>query len=196
MAQLLNARLFPCTFKDIKSAITFNALKQFQIHHLESKVVAMDYCGSLRRLTDNAFTASVLDMYENFLRCSHWWGVLTTRIRLGQEHGIDKLLVNHPIGNTVLYCPSCPEPGFNMDLKMPNKLSPELRHLRQQRDTLDGNFHCTKSSKNSDPKSYLLYKGSGFFPTNTVLKDHLAQAPATVEVTPGAKIDACGSHMR
>jgi hypothetical protein len=59
LAQLLNARLFPCTFKDIESAITFNALKQFQIHHLESKVAAMDYCGSLRRLTDNAFTASV-----------------------------------------------------------------------------------------------------------------------------------------
>ncbi|KAJ7789580.1 hypothetical protein B0H14DRAFT_2397373 [Mycena olivaceomarginata] len=181
LAQLLNARLFPCTFKDIESAITFNALKQFQIHHLESKVAAMDYCGSLRRLTDNAFTASVPDMYENFLRCSHWWGVLTTRIRSGQEHGIDKLLVHRPMGNTVLYCPSCPEPDFNMDPKLPIQLPPELRHLKQQRSTLDGNFHCTMSTKNSDPKSYSLYKGSGFFPTDAVLKEQLAKAPATVE---------------
>ncbi|KAJ7838667.1 hypothetical protein B0H14DRAFT_2588497, partial [Mycena olivaceomarginata] len=187
--QLLNARLFPCTFKDIESAITFNALKQFQIHHLESKVAAMDYCGSLRRLTDNAFTASVpgaalmifQDMYENFLRCSHWWGVLTTRIRSGQEHGIDKLLVHRPMGNTVLYCPSCPEPDFNMDPKLPIQLPPELRHLKQQRSTLDGNFHCTMSTKNSDPKSYSLYKGSGFFPTDAILKEQLAKAPATVE---------------
>ncbi|KAJ7308616.1 hypothetical protein DFH08DRAFT_1051022 [Mycena albidolilacea] len=181
LAQLLNVRLFPCTFKDIESAITFNALKQFQIHHLESKVAAMDYCGSLRRLTDNAFTASVPDMYENFLRCSHWWGVLTTRIRSGQEHGIDKLLVHRPMGNTVLYCPSCPEPDFNMDPKIPIQLPPELRHLKQQRSTLDGNFHCTMSTKNSDPKSYSLYKGSGFFPSDAVLKEQLAKAPATVE---------------
>ncbi|KAJ7695551.1 hypothetical protein B0H14DRAFT_2650538 [Mycena olivaceomarginata] len=180
LAQLLNARLFPCTFKDIESAITFNALKT---------VAAMDYCGSLRRLTDNAFTASVpgaalmifQDMYENFLRCSHWWGVLTTRIRSGQEHGIDKLLVHRPMGNTVLYCPSCPEPDFNMDPKLPIQLPPELRHLKQQRSTLDGNFHCTMSTKNSDPKSYSLYKGSGFFPTDAILKEQLAKAPATVE---------------
>jgi hypothetical protein len=59
LAQLLNVQLFPCTFKDFESAIAFNALKQFQIHHLESKVAAMDYCGSLHRLTDNTFTASV-----------------------------------------------------------------------------------------------------------------------------------------
>ncbi|KAF8127298.1 hypothetical protein K438DRAFT_1646519, partial [Mycena galopus ATCC 62051] len=59
VTQLLNARLFPCSFEETASAITFNTLKQFQIHHLESKVAAFDYCGSLRRLTDNAFTPSV-----------------------------------------------------------------------------------------------------------------------------------------
>jgi hypothetical protein len=103
------------------------------------------------------------------------------------------------MGNTVLYCPSCPEPDFNMDPKLPIQLPPELRcalteeyillnltnaprHLKQQRSTLDGNFHCTMSTKNSDPKSYSLYKGSGFFPTDAVLKEQLAKAPATVEV--------------
>lgn len=67
-------------------------------------------------------------MYENFMRCAHWWGVLTTRIRLGQEHGIDKILVRRPAGNTVVYCPMCPEPGFNMDEKM-GLLPPELRYV-------------------------------------------------------------------
>jgi hypothetical protein len=139
------------------------------------------------------------DMYENFLRCGHWWGVLTTRICSGQEHRIDKLLVHCPMGNTVLYCPSCPERDFNMDPKIPIQLPPELRcvlteeymllnltntprHLKQQRSMLDGNFHCTMSTKNSDPKSYSLYKGSSFFPTDTVLKEQLAKALATVEV--------------
>jgi hypothetical protein len=36
--------------------------------------------------------------------------------RLGQAHGIDKLMPRRPAGNLVLYCPACPEPGFNMGL--------------------------------------------------------------------------------
>jgi hypothetical protein len=59
VSQLLKARMFPCSFKETKSAITFNALKQFQILHLESKVAAFDYCGYLRRLSDNAFTPDI-----------------------------------------------------------------------------------------------------------------------------------------
>ncbi|KAJ7027283.1 hypothetical protein C8F04DRAFT_1267195 [Mycena alexandri] len=126
VAQLLNARLFPCTFTQTASAITFNALKQIQLHHLESKVAAFDYCGSLRRLSDNAFTESVPNMYENFIRCSHFWGLLMTKIDLGQAHGIDDVLVHRPIGNSRVECPSCPEPGFNMDPRM----GPLPDHLR------------------------------------------------------------------
>ncbi|KAJ7449748.1 hypothetical protein B0H11DRAFT_1743513, partial [Mycena galericulata] len=174
--QLMDARLFPCTFAEPKSAITFNALKQFQIHHLEGKGAAFDYCGALRRLSDNSFTASVPDMYENFIRCSRMWSFLTTRKRLGQEHGINKFLPYRPPGNMMLYCPSCPEPGFNMDKRL-LALPSHLRHLNQERQTADGNFHCNKSTKNSDPLDYSLYRGSTFFPTNEVLNDHLKRAP-------------------
>ncbi|KAF8189420.1 hypothetical protein K438DRAFT_1763643 [Mycena galopus ATCC 62051] len=99
--------------------------------------------------------------------------VFTANSPTGQAHGIDKILVHRPVGNIVLYCPLCPEPGFNMDNKMLN-LPKHLRHLNQGRDTVDGNFHCTKSTKNSDPKDYLLYQGSGFFPSNSELEEHLA----------------------
>ncbi|KAK6974846.1 CxC2 domain-containing protein [Favolaschia claudopus] len=175
-AQLLNARLFPCSFTEPKSAISFDVLRRFEIMHVESKAPAFDFYGALRRMSDNAFTGSVPDMFDNFIRCSRWWGLLKTQKRMGQAHGIDDLLIYRPKGNTVLYCPSCPEPGFNMDKSLLN-LPPHLRHLNQQRQTIDGNFHCTKSTKNSDPNDYSLYKGSGFFPTDDVLKAHLAKNP-------------------
>ncbi|KAJ7195277.1 hypothetical protein B0H12DRAFT_1082238 [Mycena haematopus] len=181
MPQLLNARMMPCTFKNIQSAITFNALKAFQMHHLESKTAAMDYCGALRRLSDNAFTATVparhvrkLFTMQPLVGCSHDKNTFGPGTRHRQAFG------QSPPGNTVLYCPSCPEPGFNMDPKM-GALPDELRHLRQQRDTLDGNFHCTKSTKNTDPNSYSLYKGSGFFPTDQALKEQLEKAIVKVE---------------
>ncbi|KAJ7025262.1 hypothetical protein C8F04DRAFT_1269385 [Mycena alexandri] len=174
VAQLLNAWLFPCTFTQTVSAITFNALKQFQLHHLESKVAAFDYCGSLRRLSDNAFTESVPNMYENFIRCSHFWGLLTTQIELGQAHRIDDVLLQRPVGHSRVECPSCPEPGFNMDPNM-GPLPDNLKHLRQERMTLDGNFHCTKSTKKTNPGDRSFYNGTSFFPTDEELNEHLAE---------------------
>lgn len=57
--QLLDARLFPSTMTDPQSAFTFAVLKEYHIHHLQSKCSAYDYFAALQRLTDNAFTADV-----------------------------------------------------------------------------------------------------------------------------------------
>ena len=51
------------------------------------------------------------------------------------------------------------------------------RHLCQSKKTLDGNFHCTKAKKNSDPNDRSLFAGTAFFPTNEELNDHLAANP-------------------
>lgn len=37
------------------------------------------------------------------------------RKRLGQAHGIDHMLPDRPPGAMVVYCPVCPEPGFNVE---------------------------------------------------------------------------------
>ncbi|KAK7001782.1 hypothetical protein R3P38DRAFT_3326686 [Favolaschia claudopus] len=182
VAQLLDAQLFPCTGEEPKSAITFGALRLFQIVHLEGKTPALDFCSSIRRLSNDWFTEDIPDMYENFGRCARLWGHLTTTQRMGQQHGIDTKMPQRPPGNTVLYCPSCPEPGFNMDPHENMKeLPPHLRHLCQQKTTADGNFHCTKSKKTSDPNDRSLFKGTAFFPTHEQLEEALKDAPQTSE---------------
>jgi hypothetical protein len=57
--QLLQARLFPSTVKDPKSAFTFSVLKHQSLFHLQSKSSAYDYHAVLQRLTDNTFTSDV-----------------------------------------------------------------------------------------------------------------------------------------
>ncbi|KAJ7137178.1 hypothetical protein C8R44DRAFT_729086 [Mycena epipterygia] len=57
------------------------------------------------------------------------------------------------------------------------------RHLNQSRGTADGNFHCIKSTKNTDRKDYLLYEGTAFFPTDKELKDHLERVPLTKDLS-------------
>lgn len=57
--QLMQAGLFPATVDRPTMAFTLTVLKQFHLHHLESKESAYDFIGALRRLTDNAFAHEV-----------------------------------------------------------------------------------------------------------------------------------------
>ncbi|KAJ7686283.1 hypothetical protein B0H17DRAFT_940549 [Mycena rosella] len=121
---LMKSQLFPATFDKPATAYTFQVMQNFHIHNLESKQSAYDYCGSLMRLTDNAFAA---ENVSTFIRGAHLWSVVTTDKRMGHLHGIGEVLTCRPEGHSVLLCPACPEPGFNMDPKMPLNLPEELR---------------------------------------------------------------------
>ncbi|KAJ7828326.1 hypothetical protein B0H13DRAFT_2373260 [Mycena leptocephala] len=178
--QLMRSRLFPATMKETKTAFTFTLLKQCHLHNLEAKKAAYDYMGALRRLTNNSFTADVPDPYANFLRSIRVWNYLTLHKRSGQMHGIDCLLPHRLEGNLVLYCPACPEPGFNSD-PMSAKTPESLRHLNQSQRTLDGNFRCNQYSENSDPDDVSLCNGKGQFLLDTEYKTYLDGIPVSTE---------------
>ncbi|KAK6992405.1 hypothetical protein R3P38DRAFT_2570469 [Favolaschia claudopus] len=178
--QLMRARLFPATMKETKSAFTFTVLKECHLHNLESKKASYNYMGALRRLTDNSFTAD--DPYSNFLRSIRFWDYLTMLKRLGQMHGIDRLLPHRPEGNLVLYCPACPEPGFNSEPNASSVKTPEfLRHLNQIQRTLDGNFQCNQYKKNSNPDDVSLCKGKAHFPVDRDYRAYLKENPGSTE---------------
>ncbi|KAJ7033844.1 hypothetical protein C8F04DRAFT_1183806 [Mycena alexandri] len=142
--QLLDAHIFPCTLDGPCRGITFNCMKKFQLLSLESKITAYDYVGSLSRITDNSFTETVPDLYENFMCCAHIWGVLTLKKRVGQEHGIDEFIPLRPKGNLVLYCPSCPEPGFNSHIGTLNLRAVALIQIAPAGRTPSGKIHKTE----------------------------------------------------
>ncbi|KAJ7460506.1 hypothetical protein B0H11DRAFT_1923908 [Mycena galericulata] len=178
--QLMRARLFPATTREPQTAFTFNMLKQFQLHNLESKKAAYDYLGAIRRLTDNSFTADVPNPYAAFLRVVRVFNFLTLKKRTGQFHGIDAVLPHRPSGNLLVWCPACPEPGFNSDPNCP-KTPHHLRHLNQSQRTLDGNFQCNQFNKNTDPDDVSLCAGKGYFPLDSEYKEYLARVPPSKE---------------
>lgn len=65
-------------------------------------------------------------VYDNFRHVARLWEVITIMYRSGQAHGIDSLIPSRPKGNLMVYCPTCPEPGFNSE-KEPNKTPYHLR---------------------------------------------------------------------
>lgn len=58
-SQLLKHKLFPATFPQPKMAFTFHLLDFYNILHVEGKISAYDFIGSIRRMTDNSFTRIV-----------------------------------------------------------------------------------------------------------------------------------------
>ncbi|KAJ7854814.1 hypothetical protein B0H14DRAFT_2260600, partial [Mycena olivaceomarginata] len=80
--------------------------------NLESKKAVYDYIAAIWRLSDNSFTADT-NPYAAFLRVVRVFNLLTLRKRTGQLHAIDAMLSHCPKGNLLVWCPACPEPGFN-----------------------------------------------------------------------------------
>src|SRR6202050_2530441 len=56
---LLCAKLFPASFKNPKTAFTFEVLDHFQINALECKTAAMNFMSKLVRITNEVFPSRV-----------------------------------------------------------------------------------------------------------------------------------------
>ncbi|KAI0312439.1 hypothetical protein OF83DRAFT_1087012 [Amylostereum chailletii] len=193
--QLMRARLFPATTSEPSTVFTSKVLEEFHLHNLESKKAAYDYLGALRRLSDNAFTAEIQNPYTAFLRVVQIWGLLTARKRMGQGPSVDALMPQHPAGSLVVYCPACPQPGFNMLAGF--EMTPSnLRHLNQSQCTLDGNFHCNKLKKNTDPEDFSLWDGKGHMPHDPTYRVHITSIPDNLRDEKTAECDYLKASLK
>jgi hypothetical protein len=62
---LLRAKLFPASFKNPKTAFTFEVLDHFRVDALECKTAAMNFMSKIRRITDEAFPSRVPVSYPS-----------------------------------------------------------------------------------------------------------------------------------
>ncbi|KAK7047130.1 hypothetical protein VNI00_006795 [Paramarasmius palmivorus] len=170
--QLMQAGLFPATVTNPKVAFTMAAMKDFSLLQMEGKMNAHDYMATLLRKT-SIFPSDIASTVEQFTDAMRIWRLLKTKIWSGQASGIDQLLMRRPAQNLALFCPACPEPGFN-DLKL--KIThPELRHLCQVQWTFDGNHHLNKLRKNTNPDDISLFSSS-YFPSDTEYNSYLGKS--------------------
>ncbi|KAL0568932.1 hypothetical protein V5O48_013043 [Marasmius crinis-equi] len=186
MEQFMRARLFPATLQAPKTLFTFQVLNEFQKHSLVSKQSTYDYLGALRHLTDGAFAASVQDPYKPLLRVTNIWRRLTADKWNGRAFQLYKAFPNRKPNSIVIFCPACPEHGFNTEARW--ELTPEqFRHLVQRLWFADGNFHLNSYDKSKrqgthgENVSLLNCEGAGYFPPEGEMKEYLAIAPKNVE---------------
>jgi hypothetical protein len=126
---LLRSKLFPASFKNPKTAFTFEVLDHFRIDALECKTAAMNFMTKIQRVTNEAFPSKVpvrfptdritflvsdkamQNRYRELLRVSRQWRDLHNRIRAGVVHDRPDVPVD---GGLALFCPACPQMDINI----------------------------------------------------------------------------------
>jgi CxC2 like cysteine cluster associated with KDZ transposases len=126
--ELLKCRLFPATFKSIKTLFTFSVLDDFLNDNLECKTTAQQYYSKLQSTTSKMFpnlvpvcnmffflciaitNGDAQNLYKQLLRSSRQWRDLKNRMEQGLGHQSE----NTPDGSMAIFCPACPQPGVNL----------------------------------------------------------------------------------
>ncbi|KIM71232.1 hypothetical protein PILCRDRAFT_81407 [Piloderma croceum F 1598] len=175
----MKARLFPASTDQPTTAFSFGVLKDFHLQTLELKKSAYDYLGGL---TNNANPDGVPNPYAQFLRVVRVWRMLMMHQRSGQAHGIDTFFPHRPKGNMAVSCPTCLEPGVNMEEGW-DLTDEDLKHIIQLYKSINGNFQLQKKKKNDDPDDVALMEGLGYFPPDLGYQEYLKRVGESKECT-------------
>ncbi|KAJ3574058.1 hypothetical protein NP233_g2032 [Leucocoprinus birnbaumii] len=171
--QLANYQLFPATVTTPQTAFTFQVLDDFHRHLLASKTSAYDYFNALKRHTDAVCPDLVPDRYREFMLVMQFWRALALLRRAGQAHNIDLILKHRRLGSVAVWCPACPEIGFNIDESVVVWAS-DLKY---------GNFRLQMKKKNGDPDDRPLVEGHAYFVEEMEYREYLKKVEGDSEVS-------------
>ncbi|KAH9018684.1 hypothetical protein EDB85DRAFT_1873573 [Lactarius pseudohatsudake] len=194
--QLLQAGLFPATFKQIETLFTFSVLEDFLVDNLECKTTAQQFYAKLQNMTSKMFPNNVPNRYKQLLRASRQWRDLKNRM----EHGLGHLpeWETIPDGSMAIFCPACPQPGVNLpvDWKTRYRDSPYLIRTF----IMDGNFSAEHMKHRPGEKDIALSAGMAFMANPDSYKAHLKSGQEIVQVCgvvlprPGQPLVSSHSH--
>ncbi|KAI9429672.1 hypothetical protein H4582DRAFT_1826218 [Lactarius indigo] len=172
--QLLQAGIFPSTFKQIETAFTFSVLDDFLADNLECKTTAQQYYSKLQSITNRMFPDHVPNLYKQLLRASRQWRDLRNRI----QNGLGHLQVRDPAndGSMAIFCPACPQPGINLPDDWKDRYNDEpyafIKHLIRTF-IMDGNFSAEHMRCRTGEADIPLSAGMAFMANPNSYKAHL-----------------------
>ncbi|KAH9031538.1 hypothetical protein EDB85DRAFT_1847537, partial [Lactarius pseudohatsudake] len=165
--QLLQAGLFPSTFKQIETLFTFSVLEDFITDNLECKTMAQQYYSKLQSMTSKMFPNNVQNRYKQLLRASRQWRDLRSRMESGLGHQPEG--ERSPDGAMAIFCPACPQPGINLPKDWKTLYPPYLIRTF----IMDGNFSAEHMRHRSGEKDVALSAGMAFMANPDSYKAHL-----------------------
>ncbi|KAG2347673.1 hypothetical protein BDR05DRAFT_849547, partial [Suillus weaverae] len=185
--QLFQAGLFPASFTRPKTAFTFSVLDDFLLDNLECGTSAMNYYSKIRRLTSSIFPLMVLDHYRELMRTARQW----RQCKLYKWHGFAHKRDEPKAGDLALFCPACPQPGINLDLKIGTSTRPDNTPswLFTRTLVMDGNFKAEHLHPVNPSDEVSLMDGLAFMVGDERYKSHLSIAQDRVQRS------NCNNHL-
>ncbi|KAI9434694.1 hypothetical protein H4582DRAFT_1818474 [Lactarius indigo] len=168
--QLLQAGIFPSTFKQIETAFTFSVLDDFLADNLECKTTAQQYYSKLQSITNRMFPDHVPNLYKQLLRASRQWRDLKNRIESGLGHQHTGTSANE--GSMAIFCPACPQPGINLPDDWRTRYNDKPNQLIQTF-IMDGNFSAEHMRCRTGDTDVPLSAGMAFMANPNSYKAHL-----------------------
>ncbi|KAH9009792.1 hypothetical protein EDB85DRAFT_2162272 [Lactarius pseudohatsudake] len=178
--QLLQAGLFPSTFKRIETAFTFSVLDDFLADNLECKTTAQQYYSKLQSITNQMFPHHVPNLYKQLLRASHQWRDLQNRIQSGLGHQHNRNSAND--GSMAIFCPACPQPGINLPDDWKTRYHDQPNQLIRTF-IMDGNFSAEHMRCRTGETDVPLSAGMAFMANPNSFKAHLHSGKESVQTS-------------
>ncbi|KAH9068018.1 hypothetical protein EDB83DRAFT_2223119 [Lactarius deliciosus] len=173
--QLLRSGLFPATFKQIRTLLTFSVLDDFLNDNIECKTTAQQYYSKLQSLTSRMFPSLVPNMYKQLLRTSRQWRDIKSRMEQGLGHQSEDTALD---GSLAIFCPVCPQPGINLPNDWKTRYEPNelIRTF-----IMDGNFSAEHMRHRSGERDVALSAGMAFMANPELYKAHLRSGTEIVQ---------------
>ncbi|KAI0039152.1 hypothetical protein FA95DRAFT_1504561, partial [Auriscalpium vulgare] len=111
--QLLRMRWWPATLVRPRTVVTFRACELFHALNIQGKVNAYDFWLGISRVTDGSGLTRVKDHYKDFVRVMRCYRNIRMGKRGGRGHDPAGMAATE-VGELVVDCPACPQPGRNL----------------------------------------------------------------------------------
>ncbi|KZP29241.1 hypothetical protein FIBSPDRAFT_727629, partial [Athelia psychrophila] len=173
--QLFREGLFPATQTKPETAFTFDLLDYFWVDMMECKTANQSFIRKLGRITNPDFPEDSPQLYHQLMYCSRSYRDLVTRVTFGYGHN----LAEEPgVGSLALFCPACPQPGFNL----PDNWEDDPAQYAYKRQIVnDGNFKAQNSHSARPDKDVCLNDGEGYMVAEQPYQEYLSKVPSRKE---------------
>ncbi|KAI0338086.1 hypothetical protein BDW22DRAFT_1338518 [Trametopsis cervina] len=155
--QLLEAGLWPGSWRQPRTAFSLEVLDDFQLLSTQGTITAQDYLTCLERKTDGVRPGDVKSRYREFLFAirQHHFIKLCMRKGVTPSRGLE-------YGSLATLCPACPHIDVNISPQWQTRADDKL-HLDALYHAIDGNFVQNLKDKGSDAADFPLTLGAGYF---------------------------------
>ncbi|KAL0060976.1 hypothetical protein AAF712_012207 [Marasmius tenuissimus] len=179
--QLLELGWWPSSYKEPRSAATFQLLRHFHITNLQGQTPPTDFYQSLAQMTDGTGLEKLPDREAQFMIMLRQWRHIKMCKRCGRGHDPSGIAgTKH--GEAAVPCRACPHPDKNMPEDW--EMAPaDEQYLHALFLAEDANFKQKARARPNDSRDPALGPGFGCFVPNDIYLEELGKRTSQEEIS-------------